>query len=48
MDSAFQWHLPCPKKWDNESKINFFLYMLDVWVENSPKIGTLLLESHDV
>ena len=40
--------LPCPKKWDNESNINFFLYMLDVWVENFPKIGTLLLESHDV
>ena len=43
----------CPTKWDNESNINFFLYMLQCVsqggiVENSPKTRTLLLESLDV
>ena len=46
--------LPCPTKWDNESNINLFFPLHAACVsqgrivENSPKIDTLLLESHDI
>ena len=52
MDSGSQWHAPVPPNGIMNPTLIFPLHAACVSqggkVENSPKIGTLLLESHDV